>query len=62
MVCDECDPKKLYRYDGVENMVIQIPAVGLSKNEIVTWKIKKCKYCNQQFNEPIYDNEKIKIE
>lgn len=58
MVCEECDPKKLYRYDGVENIIIQIPALGLSKNETITWKIKEYKCCNQQFNEPIYHNEK----
>ena len=55
MVCDECDPKKLYRYEGVKNTIIQIPAVELSKNETINWKIKECKHCNQQFNEPKYN-------
>jgi hypothetical protein len=55
MVCDKCDPMKLYRYENVENTIIQIPATGLSKNEQVDWIIKKCKYCNQKFNIPTYD-------
>lgn len=62
MVCDKCDPKKLYRYENVENTVIPIPSVGLSKNETVDWTIKECKYCNQEFNEPVYDDEKLKNE
>jgi len=53
MVCDICDPSKLYRYDEVEKSIIGLPAINLELNANVGWEVKKCRYCRQHFNQHI---------
>lgn len=52
MACDKCDPKEIYRYDGVEKSIIPIPAIQLGRNDTVSWDVQRCKFCHQQYDIP----------